>query len=142
MFYDTFAQLCYENRTTPNAVCAELGLSNSTATYWKKSGKAPKRETLEKLSARFGVPIDYLIGRETKNADYTETRVIDVDIEALLKKIERLPNIPAEEFDDAKMKTVKEAESILLKLDDDDLNYILSLSRRLLDKSGQESKNS
>ena len=64
MFYDTFAQLCYENRTTPNAVCLELGLSNSTATYWKKSGKAPKRETLEKLAERFGVTVDYLIGRE------------------------------------------------------------------------------
>ena len=68
MFYDIFAQLCYDNMTTPNAVCLDLGLSNSTATYWKKSGKNPKRETLEKIAERFGVSVDYLIGRETKNA--------------------------------------------------------------------------
>lgn len=63
MFYDIFAQICRDNGTTPNAVCLELGLSNSTATYWKKSGKTPKRETLEKIAARFGVPVNYLLGR-------------------------------------------------------------------------------
>ena len=63
MFYDIFAQICRDNGTTPNAVCLELGLSNSTATYWKKSGKTPKRETLEKIAERFGVPVNFLLGR-------------------------------------------------------------------------------
>ena len=48
---------------SPNAVCAELGLSTATATYWKK-GTIPKIDALIKLSDYFNVSIDYLIGRK------------------------------------------------------------------------------
>lgn len=50
MFYETFAKLCAERNTSPSAVTKKIGLSNSTATGWKKNGTIPKREILEKLA--------------------------------------------------------------------------------------------
>lgn len=64
MFYEIFEALCKQNGISPFACCKEIGLSGGSAAYWKKSGKTPKRETLEKLAERFGVTVDYLIGRE------------------------------------------------------------------------------
>ena len=63
-FYDIFKQACNELGTTPSAVCADLGFSNSLATYWKKSGGTPKREALEKIAHYLGVSVDFLLGRE------------------------------------------------------------------------------
>lgn len=67
-FYDIFQELCRKHGTTPNAVCKELGFSNSVATYWKKAKNPPKREFLDKIAKRFNVSSDYLLGIETKNA--------------------------------------------------------------------------
>ena len=63
MFWQNFKKLCESVRMSPNAVCAELGLSTATATYWKK-GTIPKIDALIKLSDYFNVSIDYLIGRK------------------------------------------------------------------------------
>ena len=68
MFYATFETLCKANKTSPSAVCIEIELSKTTASYWKRSENIPKRETLEKIAQRFGVTVDYLLGRETQNA--------------------------------------------------------------------------
>ena len=70
MFYDIFQALCNRRGTTPNAVCKELGFSNSMATYWKKSGKPPKRESVEKLARYFGVSSDYLLGRPDSSVQF------------------------------------------------------------------------
>lgn len=68
MFYDKFKTKCEEISETPNSVCLKLGFSNSTATYWKKSGKAPKRESLEKIAEHLGCTVDYLLDREPQGA--------------------------------------------------------------------------
>lgn len=52
------------NGTSPFSVAIELGFSRSTPAYWKRSGNPPKREALEKIAARFGVTVDYLLGKE------------------------------------------------------------------------------
>jgi transcriptional regulator with XRE-family HTH domain len=64
MFYEVFEQLCAENRTSPSAVCIELGMSKTVSSYWKRTGSIPKREALEKIADRFGVTVDYLLGKE------------------------------------------------------------------------------
>lgn len=74
MFYDTFKQLCNERGTTPSAVCAKLGFSNSLATYWRKSGGTPKREALEKIAEYLGVSVDFLLGREKEKAPIVTDR--------------------------------------------------------------------
>lgn len=77
MFWENFFALCKEKKTTPTAVCVELGLSNATATQWKK-GKVPHHATLIKIADYFGVTVDYLLGKEeTKKAtpDYSDVKV-------------------------------------------------------------------
>lgn len=67
MFYDVFKQLCNDRGETPNSVCIKLGLSQAAAPYWKKSGKRPKRETLEDIAKYFGVSIDILLERDIQS---------------------------------------------------------------------------
>ena len=62
MFYEKFCALCTEFNKKPNAVTKELGLSNATATHWKK-GDIPKGETLIILADYFNVSIDWLLDR-------------------------------------------------------------------------------
>lgn len=58
MFWEIFVSLCNEKGTSPSAVCKEVGLSNATATHWKK-GAQPGSYALKKLSDYFGVPVNY-----------------------------------------------------------------------------------
>lgn len=64
MFYDRFEWLCKKHGKSPFGFCKEIGLSGGVAAYWKKSGKPPKRETLEKIAQEFNVTVDFLLGRE------------------------------------------------------------------------------
>lgn len=69
MFYDNFDKLCKEKNTSPSAVCIKIGLSKTTSSYWKTSGRIPKRETLEKIAEYLGCSVDYLLGREESTRD-------------------------------------------------------------------------
>lgn len=60
-FWEVFSSLCEKNKKTPNSVCAELKLSNATATHWK-NGTVPRGTTLQKVADYFGVTTDYLLG--------------------------------------------------------------------------------
>lgn len=60
MFWDTFYDLCKKNNTTPNAVCASVGLSTATSTHWK-NGVIPNLKTVSMLAEYFDVSIDYLL---------------------------------------------------------------------------------
>ena len=63
MFWQTFKKLCESVGTSPNAVCANIGLSTAAATYWK-NGSIPKGDALVKVADYFNVSVDYLLGRE------------------------------------------------------------------------------
>lgn len=60
MFFDTLQSLCRSHKTTPTALCRELGLSNSLATAWKK-GAAPRSDTLQLIADHFNVSVGYLL---------------------------------------------------------------------------------
>lgn len=62
MFYDRFLELCEREGVLPSSVARDIGLSNSSATYWKR-GSTPKSDTFQKLADYFGVSVDYLIGK-------------------------------------------------------------------------------
>ena len=64
MFYDTFKRLCDERGISCNKAATNIGLSNATATKWKKTGATPSGETLSKIATYFNVPIEYLLGNE------------------------------------------------------------------------------
>lgn len=63
MFWDFFTDLCKSVGKSPHGVCRELGFSNATATHWKNQ-TMPNGEALIKIADYFGVPIDFLLGRE------------------------------------------------------------------------------
>ena len=60
MFYDKFTRLCRANDVLPSTVAESIGLSKSSATYWKK-GAMPKYETIKKLADYFGVRTTFFL---------------------------------------------------------------------------------
>lgn len=80
-FYEKFIELCRERNSSPAAVAKEIGLSNSATTAWKRGAK-PKRETLEKISNYFNIPISELLNisqlpdKKTKLNEYSNKFVI------------------------------------------------------------------
>ena len=61
VFWKRFSQLCSDAKTSPNAVCKELGLSNATATHWK-NGSTPNEIARIAVANHFGVSVDFLMG--------------------------------------------------------------------------------
>lgn len=64
-FYKRYCELCAKRGMSASGVASAIGLSNAAANGWKK-GKLPNDTTLAKLSAYFGVTVEYLKGEETK----------------------------------------------------------------------------
>lgn len=90
MFWEIFFALCKGKKTTPTAVCTELGLSNATATQWKK-GKVPHHTTLIKIADYFGVTVDYLLGKEEKKS---LSPAVSTEDEELMEYLEELKTRP------------------------------------------------
>ena len=63
-FYENFIRLCRKAGKAPSVVAQEIGLNNSSVTYWKR-GSIPKSETLRRLSEYFGVSVDDLLEDRT-----------------------------------------------------------------------------
>ena len=61
MFWEKFINLCNQKGISANAVYADLGLSNATATKWK-NGAIPRATTLKKIADYFGTTSAYLTG--------------------------------------------------------------------------------
>ena len=72
LFFDIFKELCKKNRISVSAAAAEIGLSNSTPTKWKKTGATPDGNTLSKIASYFGVPTDYLLGKSAERIHYED----------------------------------------------------------------------
>lgn len=75
MFWEKFVSLCAEKGISPNGACAELGLSNATATKWK-NGAIPRNTTLKKVADYFGVSTSYLLGLTDDPTDVLSAQVI------------------------------------------------------------------
>ena len=74
-----------------------IGLSRTNATFWKR-GSAPSSKNLQKLADFFGVPVDYLLGKDdsvTKDSDTiiakAETESDQLFLTRLLREIDELP---------------------------------------------------
>ena len=114
MFFDRVSELCKKRGTSPSAVAREIGLNNSSATYWKR-GSIPKGDTLQKLADFFGVSIDYLLGKDDlyDETEFILNRVVD---EYELSEIDR------------------RIVEIFLKLDDPARSALLGYANRLAEE--------
>ena len=65
MFYLNFVRLCNGIAKSPSAVAEEMGFQRSVVTRWSK-GSLPRKATIEKIAAYFGVPAEELTGEEQK----------------------------------------------------------------------------
>lgn len=73
MFYDRFKEMCTKKGVSCNKAAMEIGLSNSTATKWKKTGATPDAKTISKIAEYFGVTVDFLLTGEQKTPADPET---------------------------------------------------------------------
>ena len=65
MFYEIVNNLCKERKTTITRMAEDIGLSNAAPTSWRK-GSTPKLSTVKKISEYFDVPVEYLLGEDSK----------------------------------------------------------------------------
>ena len=109
MFYLNFVRLCNGIAKSPSAVAEEMGFQRSVVTRWSK-GSVPRKATIEKIAAYFGVPAEELTGEEQKekpNAlDGIELEKLSPARRALLERLDGMN-------DDQIMKLIGVIDSVL-----------------------------
>ena len=75
MFFDRFKALCDQRGISCKSAVMDMGLSNSIATKWKKTGAVPQGETLQKIADYFHVSVDRLLGQEKAPTDDGEREI-------------------------------------------------------------------
>lgn len=78
MFFDIFKAYCEARGVSPKRAVTEMGLSNSIATKWKKTGATPQGETLFKIAEYFGVTVDELMPNQKETPALTEKDERDI----------------------------------------------------------------
>lgn len=90
MFYDVFNSLCSAKGISCKRASMEIGLSNSTAAKWKRTGATPNGDTLNKIAEYFNVTTDYLLTGEQKEKPSTvsgeEHSYTDLQLLAAIKR--------------------------------------------------------
>lgn len=87
MFYLNFVRLCNGIAKSPSAVAEEMGFQRSVVTRWSK-GSVPRKATIEKIAAYFGVPAEELTNEEQKEKPSTpEGDGLDARFDALLSQM-------------------------------------------------------
>ena len=71
-FFERYASLCQERGIKPSSLQAAdmIGINKATIAVWKKSGQAPKAETVAVIADVYGVSTDWLLGRTDDPTDY------------------------------------------------------------------------
>ena len=100
MFYDVFKRLCDEKGVSCNRAATEMGLSNATATKWKKTGATPQGDTLQKIADYFGVSVDYLLGNEEKPASQEADELLKDELVAFYGEVKN--DLDQDDIDDLK----------------------------------------
>ena len=112
MFYLNFVRFCNGIAKSPSAVAEEMGFQRSVVTRWSK-GSVPRKATIEKIAAYFGVPAEELTGEEQKekpNAlDGIELEKLSPARRALLEALEGMD-------DENIMKIVRIAQAVKKEL--------------------------
>ena len=67
-----------------------MGLSNATATKWKKTGATPSGDTLSKIAVYFDVSIDDLLGNEEKPAPESRNGLSIKEQKDIARKLEKM----------------------------------------------------
>ena len=86
MFYDRFKLLCEQANVSCKKAVIDIGLSNSIATKWKKTGATPNGETLLRIANYFGTTVESLLETENKPVAITGS---ELDIKDIINNMSR-----------------------------------------------------
>ena len=89
MFYLNFVRLCNGIAKSPSAVAEEMGFQRSVVTRWSK-GSVPRKATIEKIAAYFGVPAEELTGEKQKEKPALGGSELDAKAQVALNKMKKL----------------------------------------------------
>lgn len=67
MFKEKFIKLCANKGVAPSFVVKQVGISSAAFSQWTDQ-TIPRQTTLLKIADYFGVSVDYLLGKDEKNA--------------------------------------------------------------------------
>lgn len=84
MFFDVYCKLCHEKGISPTGAALEMGISRGAVSAWKNGARIPNSAILTKISAYFGVSVDYLLGNEEKEKPTAEKAVSDEELKFAL----------------------------------------------------------
>lgn len=90
-FWNIFLELCNNVGKAPNAVAKEIGISSGAITFWKTDQRRPTPRMLEKISAYFGVSVNYLLGYETKKENAPGEMILTESENMLVELFRSLP---------------------------------------------------
>lgn len=80
-------QLREEAGLTQEQLAEEIGASRSAVRSWETGENLPSAGALHHLSERYGVPIDYLFGRDTEESLYVGS--VSGQVKRLLRELVR-----------------------------------------------------
>ena len=107
MFWENFVSLCNQKGISPNGVCADLGMSNATATKWK-NGAIPRATTARKIADYFGISVSSLLGVEDDSVPIVPNKKTSMTLNRLEKLMQDMTEEELEELE-------RYAEFILFK---------------------------
>ena len=90
MFYEKLSLLCASKGISVTQFCKEVGLSNSTATKWKK-GSVPFHSSLYRISKYFDVEIEYLLDNDYMDYDTWLSEVKGMTRAQIIGSLDELP---------------------------------------------------
>lgn len=68
--YEVFFRLIEERGISIRKMCADLGISPSSITDWKKGRSVPKLDKMQRIADYFGVTVEYLMTGEKNDGYY------------------------------------------------------------------------
>lgn len=149
MFFDRFERLCEQKGLSCGRATLEIGLSNATATKWKKTGATPNGETLGKIANYFSVSVDYLLDvagqaaiddimwKIKKLKDYLNEHPGDEEtlyaIDVLEESADDLMIANSLITGEEKTDIDRELESLLRNMSDDDKRFVIAYAKGIVD---------
>ena len=85
MFIERLNQLLEERKLTRSKFLSDLNMGKNQFKYWETKG-TPNHATLVAIADYFGVPVDYLLGKENQNAVLMRNAVEILDEDTLSKQ--------------------------------------------------------
>ena len=73
------------------AIAADLGVSRQTISAWRKGIRSPKKQMLIKMSEKYNVNIEWLMGFDVDRTQATDRTIVVPNTERFVKLVHYMP---------------------------------------------------